>query len=721
MRWIGSAKEEHCMADEFGRREFGKRVILQAGVLSAGLRGQIPHEPGRMPLVAFRIPVPHWMTDDRFQALLDFFARHPGAADELAFFTSETSAPSPLDEMERSAKRLQKIFPRVRQQGMQAGINVSATMGHLEENLPNSLNEPWQRVMDPWGKICRSSYCPAHPEFIDYARKLYTAMAEADPDFIWIDDDVRLAGHGPIAFACFCDLCVRQFSDQVGSRFARETLVAAFDTGPLEARLRLRREWLERNRRVIDNLCRNIEEAVHKVRPGVPLGFMTGDRSYDGYDLERWARTLSGPGHAPVRWRPGGGFYSDDCLRGLVYKANDTGRQVSALPSEVKIIESELENFPYQLLRKSKQTTVIEAAAYMAAGTTGTAFNVLSMYKEPLDEYTPLFDRICRYRPFYQKLQSALGRSMAKGIWPAWNRDIFSTANPEGEWFSDPKLSYAEAYVLGEVGIPLCYHPGGRTATALAGSAVFAFPQEELRRIFAGGVLMDGEAWLAMKRLGLESWTGVRELENVDHDATEVFSKHPLNSRFAGWSRNGVQSYWPERAYRLQPQGDDIAILARMIDHDGRDLGPCLTAYTNELGGRVVILGYFPWSQIHSLAKSSQMKAICSWLSNDRLPVVTESFAKVVIWSREGVEGNEAVVVLNASLDPVEKLSLRVLTEAMRFTHITHTKEPREIPGERLLSSRGYVRVVLSDLAPWSVHLVVSEGVPGGRKRGSTS
>jgi hypothetical protein len=115
------------------------------------------------------------------------------------------------------------------------------------------------------------------------------------------------------------------------------------------------------------------------------------------------------------------------------------------------------------------------------------------------------------------------------------------------------------------------------------------------------------------------------------------------------------------------------------------------------------------------------MKAICSWLSNDRLPVVAESFAKVVIWSREGVEGNEAVVVLNASLDPVEKLSLRVLTEAMRFTHFTHTKEPREIPGERLLSSRGYVRVVLSDLAPWSVHLVVSEGVPGGRKRGSPS
>ena len=94
----------------------------------------------------------------------------------------------------------------------------------------------------------------------------------------------------PVTFTCFCDLCVRQFSDQVGTQFTRETLVTAFDTGPLEERLRLRRDWLEHNRRVIDNLFRNIEEAVHKVRPGLSLGFMTGDRFYEGYDFERGQR-----------------------------------------------------------------------------------------------------------------------------------------------------------------------------------------------------------------------------------------------------------------------------------------------------------------------------------------------------------------------------------------------------------------------------------------------
>jgi hypothetical protein len=134
-----------------------------------------------------------------------------------------------------------------------------------------------------------------------------------------------------------------------------------------------------------------------------------------------------------------------------------------------------------------------------------------------------------------------------------------------------------------------------------------------------------------------------------------------------------------------------------------------MTACTNELGGRVILLGYFPWSQIHSLSKSSQMKALCSWLSRDRVPVVVESFAKVVVWSRAGVDGNEAVVVLNASLDPLEELSLRVRSEGTHFTHSNPTANDRSIFADRLASPPGYVHITLHDLAPWSVHLLVRE------------
>ena len=136
-----------------------------------------------------------------------------------------------------------------------------------------------------------------------------------------------------------------------------------------------------------------------------------------------------------------------------------------------------------------------------------------------------------------------------------------------------------------------------------------------------------------------------------------------------------------------------------------------MTAFTNELGGRVVLMGYFPWNQIHGLSKSSQMKAVCRWLSYDRVPVLVESFAKVVVWSREGVDGRKAVVVLSASLDPLEELSIQVRSDDLHFLHFDPTAKSVAIAGEEIPSPGGYVRVTLRDLAPWSIHLLVNGSV----------
>lgn len=680
------------MAEPFSRRQFfGSAAAAGAPLPPAAA------PPGRK-LIAFRIGVPLWLAEDNFRATLAFFARQPGAADELAFFTSATHPPLPLDEMERRALRLAEIMPRVRRAGMGAGINILATMGHHEENLPNSLQAPWQRLRDPSGRECLGSFCPIQPELLDYARRIYVMMAQAGPDFIWIDDDVRLAGHKPLNHTCFCDLCLQRFSSLAGEAFTRQSLVAAFDSGPLQRRMRFRRLWLEHNRRTIDELFRNIEEAVHEVKPGLPLGFMTGDRFYEGYDFARWARTLAGRNKAPVRWRPGGGFYSDETPLGLVDKAHAMGRQVAALPPEVRLIQSELENFPYQRLRKAAATTVVEAAAHMAAGTTGTAFNVLTMYRDPMDEYLPLYRRIAQSRPFFEAVEEAMGRSPARGLWPAWSRDTYAAANPDGSWLGPGRMPLADPYVLAEIGIPLCYDGAARAATALCGTAPLAFSEEELRAIFSGGVLMDTEAWDVLERLGLARWTGVEDRQGIDADAIEVLAKHTLNGRFAGWSRDCRQSFWWERAWRLthHPKAE---VLARLTDYGERDLGAAMTAFTNELGGRVVVAGYYPWSQLHSLSKSTQMKAVCGWLSGGALPAVSESYAKVVLWAR-----GAGVVILNASLDPLPELVLSLQAGRSRFTHLAMDGGRRTVTAEA--AGPGRVRVRLLSLAPWSIHLL---------------
>ena len=106
---------------------------------------------------------------------------------------------------------------------------------------------------------------------------------------------------------------------------------------------------------------------------------------------------------------------------------HDIGRQVSALPTEVKDIQSEIENFPYQRLKKATSVVVLEAASHIASGCTGAAFNVLPMFDESLDEYEPLIKQLKERRSFFDLLVSHLGRLPLQGVQTFWNKDIYVT------------------------------------------------------------------------------------------------------------------------------------------------------------------------------------------------------------------------------------------------------------------------------------------------------
>ncbi len=78
-----------------------------------------------------------------------------------------------------------------------------------------------------------------------------------------------------------------------------------------------------------------------------------------------------------------------------------------------------------------------EAAAYIAAGCTGAAYNVLSFYDEPLDEYVPLAEKLQEVRPFLDLMVKHFGRTPLTGINAYWNRNSEIAVNPEeGNWLT---------------------------------------------------------------------------------------------------------------------------------------------------------------------------------------------------------------------------------------------------------------------------------------------
>ncbi|MBM3999684.1 MAG: hypothetical protein FJ297_09135 [Planctomycetes bacterium] len=690
------------------RPRIGALAIGVLAIAALPIGGGQTSPPIDKAFIAFRIGTPQWMPEDRYEELLALFERHKGVTDEITFFTSFTHPAIPAAEMRRRCGILASRIARAKELGYRAGINVLSTMGHHEENLDHSLQGPFTPVTDIDGNVSRGSFCPNDPALHDYVRGIYTDVAEANPDYIWVDDDVRLMGHMPIGLTCFCDHCLASFSAVSKTTHTRASLRAALTTGEPESQAAVRNAWLDHNRRTIGGLLERIERTVHAAKPGMPIGFMTGDRFFEGYDFDHWAERLAGPDQAPVYWRPGGGFYEDATPAGMVGKSHDIGRQVSLLPPWVRTIESEIENFPYQRLKKSAHITAVEAASHLGAGCTGAAFNVLSGNNEPLDEFEPLVQKLHAMRPFYDRMARHLGRARPVGLFTAWNKDQAAAGDIVGNpgWATS---HLGQSYQTFEMGLPAAYSSDTASVTLLFPQSVAAMSRDAIRHALSGAVYADVETLNRLNQMGYHELTGLSADRPRAVDCIEEFTSHALNGPFAGRQRDCRQSFYRVNGYvgyTLTSRDGKAQTLSRLVDYAGNEVSPCAMAvYENALGGRVCVSGYYPWDHLHSLSKNSQMKSVMRWLSRDRLPAYVASYHKTNIWVREPRDGQVAVALLNATFDRAEQVELAVLARGVEATVFDMEAGEHRIGAA---SDDGpYRRFVLPPIEPWSMRLVV--------------
>lgn len=658
--------------------------------------------------ISFRIGLGQSLPDKRFNELLNYFDNYKDITSEITFFTSGTHPPIPLDVFNERVSILNSRMDETRERGYKTGINVLNTVGHLNENLPNSLQGNYTRMTDINGNVCMGAFCLNDERYQEeYIKEIYKATAMANPDYIWIDDDVRLQGYGPVGYACFCDNCLDIFAKEYGTKYTRESLKEEMDQGPIDKKLKLRANWLQHNRNSIARLFSLIEKTVHEVKPEIPIGFMTGDRFYAGYDFENWAKILSGPNNIPVMWRPGGGAYNDFSPYGFIAKAHDIGRQVSELPNEVVSIQSEIENFPYQQLRKAANMVAFEAATYIASGCTGAAFNVLTFYDEPLDEYQLLAKKLQNIRPFLDLMVKNLGRIPLVGVRTYWNKNSAIAGNPvNGSWFdSSTPLSSYEIY---NIGIPTSYSEKNALVTILGKDIVYSLSKEEIRKLLSSGVYMTAEALQQINDMGFSDLTGFEIIGSETTDRIEKLVEHPLNGSFVGRLRDNRQSFWMTPAYTFKKTNKKAQVLSGLIDYTEKNVGECsMGIFENSLGGRICVAGYYPLTFNENLSKSSQMKSVFRWLSNDKLPGYIASFHKINLWIREPKNDKIAIAFTNSSFDQAKEvvLMLRTNRKTIRIYDMGCS--------ETVVYSSGtdgpYQKFIIPSVEPWQVRLIINE------------
>ena len=650
--------------------------------------------------ISFRISGGVWEDERRFADLLDLFDKHPGATDEITFFTEQTHSPPTVEAFEKRLKILKIRMAEAKRRGYRTGLNILCTIGHHPESMKTAIGPEYPRCLTLDGKIAEATLCMNQPIFRERVRRVYAAMARSGADYLWIDDDVR-AGHwldsaGNAGNVCFCDRCMEGISAKLGAPTTREELASRMSDRAVRAKVR------EFNSDSIDALFALIEETVHAEKPGLPLGFMTGERYAEGYDFARWAKTLAGPENAPVYWRPGGGFYSQDPIGAMTAKSDEIARQVATLPPEVRVIESEIENFPYAPLQKARRIVALEATCHLAAGCSGAAFNVVTMNREPVADYEPLIAELARRRPFFDAVVRALGRKPLIGAFPTWNPTDFDLPN------GNPTPQTVGA--LAEVGIPLTFEQTDAPLAFSTAAYLETLSRDEALDLLSRGLYLDiwgvcrlnnPETVDLVRYTGIE-WEGERAVDSI-----EVYSDDPINGEFAGIERDQRQSFWRDRAYSLRLSDPAARSLARLVDYTGKTTAASSAAiFENELGGRVSVAGYHPWNYFHSRPKATQVKRLARWLSNDRLCGWVDSFDRARLWVRADETGEpDAALFLNATYDAAERPVLALRIDAESATVLDRNGKKTVVPASE--PDGPYRRFELPEVEPWDAVLVV--------------
>ena len=582
---------------------------------------------------SIRIEYPNWISEQRFDDILELIRKYPCNISQIAFITANVHTPVTLADMKERLEILKLRMNKARGEGLSPGINMLATIGHHSEDLKNCFSGNYRRMTNIKGKECKGSFCMADERYInDYVIPVYKMMAETKPDFIWSDDDVRYQ-HMPVGKGCFCDGCIEKFNELNKTEYTRETLLKAFRKD-----VELRKRWLEKQALAMKELFGAISSAVRSVDSGIMLGFMCGEWINEGNDFPLWCSALSEKGKYEIMLRPGGSAYSDDKYCDYVFTSGEVGRQNAYLPEYVTSIQNEIENFPHPTFGKTSKSLAAEFVLGITSGCSGAAFNILpGETGEPVKNAEGHLSAINDMLPFARLIFEKLEGSAPCGIHGNWDKYIAASVPSENFW--EREISFSEQvaesstsynYELLSIGLPEAFKKQCADVFTVNGENLSVMTREDIISLLSGGVYMDVSALEYLNENGFSEYTGFKVEKSFKVDAIEEYTDTEINNGIFGGRRNGRQEFNPGDAYSLIPTSNDTEILSRLVDYHGNVLGECcMGLYENSLGGRICVSGYYPYSSLNNFFKSTQLKRVFRRLSKDSLLAYVESETKI--------------------------------------------------------------------------------------------
>ena len=421
-----------------------KKPFVFVAAFAAVAASAVAEEP---PLMMMRLRGPHTANDAQWAKTFKALRGSRGACDEV-WFSTGIGFPK-MEWHEEHVKRLARYAAQLRGVGIVPSLQFQATLGHSDSTtaIEGAAGKTWGGFTGRGGTECRHCNCPRQRGFLAYVRGMARLYASFRPGSVWIDDDLRIAGHSPGSpwervkdgwIGCWCETCLAAFNVETRGKWTREALDAAMakDSALFD-------RWERFSFDGVAAVARAIAEEVHSASPDTMLAYQHGPYRNDSQlAVFRALREATGK---QVGSRPGGGAYYDYNPNDQMVKAFGAARQRMRLgdPEWIGVWCPEVETYPRAFASRTAQGLLNEVFVNLALGMNSVSLLIMDTRYETDEWYSEnLLSPLSAERSFLDAF-----RRRSAGALPAGLSDA-TTATP------------GELYDFALAGVPVLPGPG---------------------------------------------------------------------------------------------------------------------------------------------------------------------------------------------------------------------------------------------------------------------
>lgn len=649
----------------------------------------------------------HHMHEDVLEELLLLLKNNRSACDEV-WLTTDMGFPSRAVHA-ANAEKMGEAAEKFRRLGIIASLQISNTIGHGDylRHLDFS-GITWRHMVGPDGTVAKYINCPRDEQFLRYIFDTTKEYSRWQPDTVWVDDDLRMSNHSKVDNGCFCDSCVAEFNQQYGTAWTREELAAKIND-PSDWTWRNR--WAVFNSSSLDLVMEAVVTATLSVSPHSTFGLQHASWDwaiYGGHYYQTLADVVLRLSGTKLKYRPGAGYYNDSAPCGMIDKSMIVNL-CSMLTRELSDdIRPEIESFPHTALNKTAHGLAVETSLYLAQGSDAMTYAILVVANERPAYFHDTLQTLGSWRPFWLRYLAHNKDTHPAGLQLCFNIDHANRELKASErHFEWSRLLQLGAYKLTTFGLPVTYY-AGQPAVLLHPDMVGSLTEQQLKALFSGGVITDGQVIAALEKRGFAHLTGVRAEDAPVVNGAEKLTAHPLNGNYVGrlWIQYLISGLTTMQT--LSSDNPDTQILGHYVTNSGTENGIASLVTTTPLGGRLAVFGYNLWEPTVNTARRHQILAAADWVSGGIIPVLVETTARVNAIPRTDAQGRlTSVMLLNNSIDVTPELTLRLRNPMHAENGQALWVRPlqEDLP---LSIERGNVEwlVRIPPIAPWSVGVI---------------